>query len=75
MLYTSVNIIVNISHILNTGQQFVTRQDISVSNGLTFGMDKQYFEEVEPSGIIRTWIGVDTSSARSDVTHELSLKV
>ena len=38
-------------------------------------MNKQYLEVIRPSGIIRTWIGVDTASARTDVTHELSLKV
>ena len=57
------------------GQQFLTKQEISVSTGLTFGMDKQYLDIVRPSGIIRTWIGVDTNSARSGVIHELSLKV
>ena len=57
------------------GQQFLTKQEISVSSGLTFGMDKQYLDIVRPSGIIRTWIGVDTNAPRSGVIHELSLKV
>ena len=57
------------------GQLFEAKQIISVLSGLPYGMDKEYLDLVRPSGIIRTWISVNTDTARSDVNHELSLKV
>ena len=46
-----------------------------MSSDLPYGMDKDYMEKIEPSGLIRTWMSVDRTSARSGVTHEISLKV
>merc|ERR1712150_75530 len=56
------------------GEQFSSEQEVNVASELPYGMNKQYLEVIRPSGIFRTWIGVNTASARTDVTHELSLK-
>ena len=38
-------------------------------------MDKDYLEKVKPSGLIRTWMSVNTASPNSGAIHEISLKV
>ena len=52
-------------------------QTINVTqlNRLPYGINKEYMTIVKPSGIVRTWVGVDSSTPRQNVNHEISLTV
>lgn len=49
--------------------------NVMIPNELPYGIDKDYLEIVRPSGIVRSWIGVNTDSPRAGVDITFSLLV
>ena len=57
------------------GQVYSISQEVKVSQGFPYGMDKDYVDVVNPSGILRSWIWSSTASngGRAGVVHYLSM--
>ena len=59
------------------GEYISMKQSINdIDNSvLAYGMNAEYLHVVNPSGIVRTWFGVEKSSPRAEINHKVSLVV
>ena len=63
------------SNITILGDGYAISQDIDVNTGLPYGMNKDYIDQIKPSGIIRTWFHPKNTQSRSGVEQELDLQM
>ena len=62
---------------VNAGEYVSLDQEINVLSfdELPYGIEKEYMERIKPSGLVRIWVSVRSNSPRSDIIHDVSLKV
>ena len=57
----------------NTGNAYSISQEIDVAHDLPYGMNRNYINDVKPSGILRSWFQSPIQNSRSGIEQLLTM--